>query len=103
MSMGLGYWVGTAIFATIFSSVVGAQIAAKKFHPFLFWTVIVATTYDVRSSLRWAEALATDLGAPLIRFNAAGHAIVGQGNACIDGRITAFLITPLTPLLSGDC
>ncbi len=66
-------------------------------------TVIVATTYDVRSSLRWAEALATDLGAPLIRFNAAGHAIVGQGNACIDAQVTAFLITPSTPLLSGDC
>ena len=66
-------------------------------------TVIVATTYDVRSSLRWAEALATELGAPLIRFIAAGHAIVGQGNACIDAQVTAFLITPLTPLLSRDC
>ncbi len=44
MSMNLGYWVGTAIFATIFLIAVGAQISAKKFHPFLFWTVIVATT-----------------------------------------------------------
>ncbi len=44
MSMNLGYLVGTAIFATIFIGAVWAQMAAKKFHPFLFWFVIVATT-----------------------------------------------------------
>ena len=44
MSMNLGYLLGTAIFATIFVGAVWAQIAAKKFHPFLFWFVIVATT-----------------------------------------------------------
>jgi uncharacterized membrane-anchored protein len=44
MSMGLGYLVGTAIFAVVFLAAVSAQIAAKKFHPFLYWTTIVATT-----------------------------------------------------------
>jgi len=44
MSMNLGYLVGTAIFAGIFVLAVSAQIAAKRFHPFLYWTVIVATT-----------------------------------------------------------
>ncbi len=44
MSMNLGYLVGTAIFAAIFVVAVGAQIATKRFHPFLFWAVIVATT-----------------------------------------------------------
>lgn len=44
MSMGLGYLVGTAIFATLFLLVVLAQIKAKEFHPFLYWTTIVATT-----------------------------------------------------------
>ncbi|MBV8935584.1 MAG: hypothetical protein JO095_07230, partial [Alphaproteobacteria bacterium] len=44
MTMGLGYLVGTAIFAVIFAAVVSAQIAAKRFHPFLYWAVIVATT-----------------------------------------------------------
>ena len=44
MSMHLGYLVGTAIFATLFVVAVAAQIAAKRFHPFLFWAVIVATT-----------------------------------------------------------
>jgi uncharacterized membrane-anchored protein len=44
MSMHLGYLVGSAIFAGLFVVVIAAQIHAKKFHPFLFWAVIVATT-----------------------------------------------------------
>ena len=44
MSMHLGYLVGTAIFASVFVIAVGAQIAVRRFHPFLFWFVIVATT-----------------------------------------------------------
>lgn len=44
MSMGLGYLVGTVIFAAIFLFAVIAQIKAKKFHPFLYWTTIAATT-----------------------------------------------------------
>jgi uncharacterized membrane-anchored protein len=44
MSMKLGYLVATGIFAVIFLIAVGAQIAAKRFHPFLYWTTIVATT-----------------------------------------------------------
>lgn len=44
MSMQLGYLAGTAIFATLFVVLVGAQIRADRFHAFLFWAVIVATT-----------------------------------------------------------
>ena len=44
MSMNLGYLVGTAIFAVIFAVAVAAQMAAKRFHPLLYWTVIIATT-----------------------------------------------------------
>ena len=44
MSMGLGYLVGTAIFAVIFVLAVAAQIRAKVFHPSLYWVTIVATT-----------------------------------------------------------
>ena len=44
MSMKLGYLVGTAIFATVFVVAVAAQIVSRRFHPFLFWAVIVATT-----------------------------------------------------------
>jgi uncharacterized membrane-anchored protein len=44
MSMKLGYLEATAIFAAIFLVVVGVQISAKRFHPFLYWTTIIATT-----------------------------------------------------------
>ena len=44
MSMNLGYLVGTAIFAAIFIVAVIAQVKAKGFHPFLYWTTIIATT-----------------------------------------------------------
>jgi uncharacterized membrane-anchored protein len=44
MSMDLGYLVGTGIFATIFIVAVMAQISARKFHPFVYWTTIIATT-----------------------------------------------------------
>ena len=44
MSMNLGYLVSTAIFATLFFVAVLAQIKAKQFHPFLYWTTIIATT-----------------------------------------------------------
>ena len=44
MSMNLGYLVGTGIFAAIFLMTVVAQISAKRFHPFLYWTTIIATT-----------------------------------------------------------
>jgi uncharacterized membrane-anchored protein len=44
MSLNLGYAVSSIIFIGIFVVAVGAQMAAKTFHPFLYWFVIVATT-----------------------------------------------------------
>jgi uncharacterized membrane-anchored protein len=44
MSMNLGYLVGSAIFAAIFIVAVAAQITAKRFHPWLYWATIIATT-----------------------------------------------------------
>ncbi len=44
MSMNLDYLVGTAILAAIFFIAVAAQINAKRFHLFLYWITIVATT-----------------------------------------------------------
>src|SRR5579864_5657152 len=44
MSMDLGYLVGTAIFAAIFAVAVAAQLGARRYYPFLYWAVIVATT-----------------------------------------------------------
>jgi uncharacterized membrane-anchored protein len=44
MSLNLGYLVATAIFASLFLLAVAAQIKASRFHPFLYWTTIIATT-----------------------------------------------------------
>jgi uncharacterized membrane-anchored protein len=44
MSLNLGYATSTIIFFVLFAVAVGAQIRARKFHAFLYWAVIVATT-----------------------------------------------------------
>ena len=44
MSMDLGYAVSSFIFIGIFVVAVVAQVAATKFHPFLYWLVVIATT-----------------------------------------------------------
>ena len=41
---GTGYLIGTGIFGVVFVVAVLVQIKAKKFHPFLYWLTIVATT-----------------------------------------------------------
>ena len=44
MSMGLGYFVGTGIFAAIFLVAVAAQMKARAFQPAVYWSTIIATT-----------------------------------------------------------
>ncbi|MHB1082050.1 MAG: COG4705 family protein [Prosthecobacter sp.] len=44
MSMNLGYLLSTGIFAVLFLIAVFAQMRARKFHPFLYWATIIATT-----------------------------------------------------------
>ena len=44
MTMKLGYLAGTAIFMTVLALLVWRQIAARRFHPFLYWATIVAST-----------------------------------------------------------
>lgn len=44
MSLNLGYIVSTGIFAIIFAIFVAAQIKAKKYNAFFYWSTIIATT-----------------------------------------------------------
>jgi uncharacterized membrane-anchored protein len=44
MTLNFGYLVGTAIFLSVLVVLVVAQIAAKKFQPFLYWATIIAST-----------------------------------------------------------
>ena len=44
MTLDWGYLAGTALFLLALVLLVGLQIAAKKFHPFLYWATIIAST-----------------------------------------------------------
>src|SRR3954471_6238085 len=44
MTLNWGYLAGTALFMTVLVTLVIAQILAEKFHPFLYWATIVAST-----------------------------------------------------------
>jgi uncharacterized membrane-anchored protein len=44
MTMNLGYLTGSVIFLSLLVILVGFQIAAKQFHPALYWATIVAST-----------------------------------------------------------
>ena len=44
MTMNLGYLIGSAVFVVALVVLVSAQIAAKRFHPFLYWATIIAST-----------------------------------------------------------
>ncbi|HEY8129427.1 MAG TPA: hypothetical protein VIF39_12080, partial [Hyphomicrobium sp.] len=44
MTLNWGYLIGTAIFLGALIILVTAQILAKRFHAFLYWATIVAST-----------------------------------------------------------
>ena len=44
MTLNWGYLAGTAIFLAVLVALVYSQVAAKKFHPFLYWATIIAST-----------------------------------------------------------
>jgi uncharacterized membrane-anchored protein len=43
-TLGLGYWDSTLIFFGAFLLLVSSQLLVKKFHPLLYWAVIVGTS-----------------------------------------------------------
>jgi uncharacterized membrane-anchored protein len=44
MTWELGYAVGSLIFLAFFAVTLAAQVASKRYHPFVYWAVVVATT-----------------------------------------------------------
>lgn len=44
MTMGLGYLAATGIFALLLLVLVAVQVAARRFHPLLYWATIIAST-----------------------------------------------------------
>jgi uncharacterized membrane-anchored protein len=44
MTLNWGYLAGTVLFLCVLIALVAAQIVAKRFHPFLYWATIIAST-----------------------------------------------------------
>ena len=44
MTLDWGYLTGSAIFLSLLVGLVASHVAAKKFHPFLYWATIIAST-----------------------------------------------------------
>jgi uncharacterized membrane-anchored protein len=44
MTLNVGYAVSSLILISAFAGSLGAQLSAKRYHPLLFWTVIVTTS-----------------------------------------------------------
>src|SRR6201996_5621735 len=44
MSLKLGYLVATLIFLGFFVVTMAAQVGARRYHPLIYWLVVVATT-----------------------------------------------------------
>src|SRR6201996_1108603 len=44
MSLKLGYLTATLIFLGFFAVTMAAQVGAKRYHPLIYWLVVVATT-----------------------------------------------------------
>ncbi|WP_374344005.1 hypothetical protein [Phenylobacterium sp.] len=44
MTLGLGYVAATGLFFAVFLALASGQVLARRFHPFLYWGVVLATT-----------------------------------------------------------
>src|SRR6185437_12520388 len=44
MTLNLGYLAATGIFAVLLIAFIAWQVAAVRFHPFLYWATIIAST-----------------------------------------------------------
>jgi uncharacterized membrane-anchored protein len=44
MTLDLGYAAGSLIFLGFFAITLAGQVASKRYHPFMYWAVVVATT-----------------------------------------------------------
>lgn len=44
MTLKWGYLAGSAFFLVLFAALLVAQISARKFHPYLYWATIIAST-----------------------------------------------------------
>src|SRR3979411_2706081 len=63
MTLNWGYALSSALFIAVFVVAVAAQIATRRFHPILYWAVIIATTTAGTTMADFADR-ALDIGYP---------------------------------------
>ena len=107
MTWNWGYFSGTVLFLGILIALVIAQIVAKTFRPFLYWTTIVASTtfgttmadfadrslgigYTGGSALLFACLMAVLFWSVMFRQTQSWGAAVGAGAACCLGTVTRY-------------
>jgi pimeloyl-ACP methyl ester carboxylesterase len=66
--------------------------------------LVIGTTRDPATPVRWAEALADQLrSGVLIRRNGDGHTGYGAGNECVDDAVESYLVSGQAPSSDLDC
>jgi pimeloyl-ACP methyl ester carboxylesterase len=66
--------------------------------------LVVGTTRDPATPYRWAQALAADLSSGvLLGWNGDGHTAYGEGSACVDTIVNAYLISLKVPRSGTLC
>jgi pimeloyl-ACP methyl ester carboxylesterase len=66
--------------------------------------LVVGTTRDPATPYRWAQALAADLSSGvLLGRNGDGHTAYGEGSACVDQIVNAYLISLKVPRSGTVC
>ena len=66
--------------------------------------LVLGTTRDPATPLKWAEALAAQLdSAVLLRRDGDGHTAYNAGNECIDTAVEDYLIDGTVPDNPTDC
>ncbi len=65
--------------------------------------LVIGTTNDPATPYRWAQALATDLGAPLLTYTGEGHTAYGRSNPCVTDVVDAYLVDGVVPEDGVQC
>lgn len=83
MTLNLGYLVSSAIFLAILLAFAGGQVAARRFHPLLYWATIVASTT--------AGTTMADFATRSLGIGYAGGSLLLL--ACVIGSLVAWRLT----------
>lgn len=65
--------------------------------------LVLGTTGDPATPYPWAAALAEQLDARLLTWEAEGHTAYGRGSACVDGAVDRYLVDGVLPGEGATC